>query len=762
MALDRPKYGPLRLLPAIPAPEGSLRICLIPPELPSDQIPPDIAALPERARRARYLSDVGAGEIPIKGVASEHQCLLLGTGANGITAAHNFQELARQAGALVLAAAPEGTVRCYGDPHSGWIGYLFWKLGETGFVTRKTDYLWIENAFAASVECLKRFIPVAEKEKPSQSDEPAAQNGVKQDRMADERGARTDTNAAKERMSNPTEHQTSSLPADLARALGEAIKKGSEGAAARGQAVRQTVRSLTGVDLRTDTEAMDYLAAQYGWEFARDYKHLPDAQIMDFLEAAAHRLAAMREHQHTGAERMPADPSAGQEDSKLNLPGPIHRLLKAMDEVMAFGFEIYRWRGRPSLPEVKKLDGQKAELLQYLRTAATESLLTAHKAGINYDSADGRIGNLVCSANEWLSWAWRYRGKAPKPVTDEAELEKEETLKRLTRERNEDKEKKRIKLEREIAHAKDHVVRMGLTIASSTEADSTNRGKLETELPGELAAKEYQALLLEWQQAMAKLGNWKETKVKQREFFKLIQRFWEARAAIVRQNGASYSDFPDPAEIKDCFKSISPVLDRLIETSAGGDPITHFRQASYWLCKIEDLDLCKPIPDRAIDAYLAARHNLTEKQIGGMTWGEIAQILKRDYETSKAKTSPGESGEAGKARIEAPPADPPGDPLTFVPGAIVYRGQREPLTGKPWQVLKALAEAPDCTLSLRDLLGKVWENTVIGEEAVRRHVYSARKALRKAMRAAHVTPPDDPIHAVDRGTNRTAWHLDLP
>ncbi len=95
-----------------------------------------------------------------------------------------------------------------------------------------------------------------------------------------------------------------------------------------------------------------------------------------------------------------------------------------------------------------------------------------------------------------------------------------------------------------------------------------------------------------------------------------------------------------------------------------------------------------------------------------------------------------------------------GDPLRFLSGAFFYRSHREPLTRKPWQVLKALAEAPDRTLSLRDLLGEVWGNTVIGEEAVRRHVYTARQALRRAMRTAHVTPPDDPIYAVDRGTNR--------
>jgi DNA-binding response OmpR family regulator len=100
--------------------------------------------------------------------------------------------------------------------------------------------------------------------------------------------------------------------------------------------------------------------------------------------------------------------------------------------------------------------------------------------------------------------------------------------------------------------------------------------------------------------------------------------------------------------------------------------------------------------------------------------------------------------------------------LTFLPGAIVYGGHRKPLKGKAWEVLKALADAPGRTLTLRDLLRKVWGVTVIGEDTVRRHIYSARQALRKAMKAAGVTAPADPIPAVDRGTDRTAWYLDLP
>jgi DNA-binding response OmpR family regulator len=114
-------------------------------------------------------------------------------------------------------------------------------------------------------------------------------------------------------------------------------------------------------------------------------------------------------------------------------------------------------------------------------------------------------------------------------------------------------------------------------------------------------------------------------------------------------------------------------------------------------------------------------------------------------------------------RLQALPEPPlPPAMLEFPRGAIVYRGHRERLSGKPWQVLKALAIAPGQTLSLIDILRTVWGNRVIGEEAVRRHSYTARKALRKALKAAGIKAIEDPIPVVDRGTDQTAWRLDLP
>jgi hypothetical protein len=111
---------------------------------------------------------------------------------------------------------------------------------------------------------------------------------------------------------------------------------------------------------------------------------------------------------------------------------------------------------------------------------------------------------------------------------------------------------------------------------------------------------------------------------------------------------------------------------------------------------------------------------------------------------------------------EAPP--PPGrapSGLTFLPGAFTYREYRQQLKGKPLKVLRALSEATGMTLTLAALRDKVWTDSVIGEEAIRSAVATARKALREAIQAAGAETAD-PIPVVDRGTNSTAWRLDLP
>jgi len=117
-----------------------------------------------------------------------------------------------------------------------------------------------------------------------------------------------------------------------------------------------------------------------------------------------------------------------------------------------------------------------------------------------------------------------------------------------------------------------------------------------------------------------------------------------------------------------------------------------------------------------------------------------------------------------EVQAPAPPLTPlPADSsLSFLPGAFVYRGHREPLSGKPLEVLQALNEAQGKTLTLAALRDKVWPDCVTGEETIRSAVATARKALRRAIKANGGNDTADPLPAVDRGTNRTAWHLDLP
>ena len=102
--------------------------------------------------------------------------------------------------------------------------------------------------------------------------------------------------------------------------------------------------------------------------------------------------------------------------------------------------------------------------------------------------------------------------------------------------------------------------------------------------------------------------------------------------------------------------------------------------------------------------------------------------------------------------------------LTFEPGAFVYRNRRQPLSGKPLQVLEALAKARGYVLTLAALRDLCWQDDLVGEETIRSAVKAARAALRRVIRAsgAEDGSPFDPIAIVDRGDRRTAWRLSLP
>jgi hypothetical protein len=110
-------------------------------------------------------------------------------------------------------------------------------------------------------------------------------------------------------------------------------------------------------------------------------------------------------------------------------------------------------------------------------------------------------------------------------------------------------------------------------------------------------------------------------------------------------------------------------------------------------------------------------------------------------------------------------SDPPGpvvvgdvEILSFLPGGFIYRGAAHTLGGKPLAVLEALSKARGRRLTLRQLQDRVWKDSDAGEEAVKSAIKKARRSLRQATGDAS----RDPLPAVDRGSGRTAWHLDLP
>jgi len=186
IALDEPKYTPLGLSSETTAPPGSLTMWLVPPEDATDsEVAEFLTTLPEpvrkkckfsrsseratiferlpvQARRASFVMDHGIGRFCINNEVSEHACFLLGIGAKAHLA-HDFQKLARQAGALVAGVSLKGIAfHCYDDPIMNWFGYLLWGLSDSKFVSRGADHWSIENVFAASVEMLKRFVASAD------------------------------------------------------------------------------------------------------------------------------------------------------------------------------------------------------------------------------------------------------------------------------------------------------------------------------------------------------------------------------------------------------------------------------------------------------------------------------------------------------------------------------------------------------------------------------------------------------------------------
>jgi hypothetical protein len=156
---------------------------------------------------------------------------------------------------------------------------------------------------------------------------------------------------------------------------------------------------------------------------------------------------------------------------------------------------------------------------------------------------------------------------------------------------------------------------------------------------------------------------------------------------------------------------------------------------------------------------------------------ELLEVLEGAVEAFLAEACGAWPGLAGGSGSSLPPAAdcdpcappvaakaPASCPLTFEPGAFVYRNRRQPLSGKPLQVLEALAKAKGNVLTLAALRDLCWQDDLVGEETIRSAVKEARAALRGVIPAsgAECGSPFDPIAVVDRGVGRTAWRLSLP
>lgn len=114
--------------------------------------------------------------------------------------------------------------------------------------------------------------------------------------------------------------------------------------------------------------------------------------------------------------------------------------------------------------------------------------------------------------------------------------------------------------------------------------------------------------------------------------------------------------------------------------------------------------------------------------------------------------------------VQPPPSDNTSltAPLAFEPGAFIYRGHHEPLGGYPGEILRALSRAKGHPVTAKQLQDDIWRDDAPEEGTVKSHVSKARQALQRAMEAAGVNGPADPIPVVDRGAGRLAWRLDLP
>lgn len=101
------------------------------------------------------------------------------------------------------------------------------------------------------------------------------------------------------------------------------------------------------------------------------------------------------------------------------------------------------------------------------------------------------------------------------------------------------------------------------------------------------------------------------------------------------------------------------------------------------------------------------------------------------------------------------PPWPPDDGWHFATGKAAFCGIEFPLTGTPQQVIELLSKATQCTLSKKALFDQVWPDGIVGEDALKQHLKSARRVLRDAFQIN-----DDPLPHCGSG-HRAGWKIDV-
>jgi hypothetical protein len=208
-------------------------------------------------------------------------------------------------------------------------------------------------------------------------------------------------------------------------------------------------------------------------------------------------------------------------------------------------------------------------------------------------------------------------------------------------------------------------------------------------------------------------------------------------------------------QIRRALRRMGPTVRDHLRSATRDDEGGILTLALVFKVKEKDVGTELPVPRRLEYDPI---YTPVDQWICGKLREAVAEILNADV----ADTSPRAPAICSITSSTQDDNDDGGAKLTFYPGGFSYRGVRQRLSGKPLQILEALNAARDKTLPLRALQERIWDDREAGQETIRSAVATARKVLRAAIKQAGGDDRIDPLPVVDRGSDRTAWHLSLP